>query len=105
MSTQRFLLPSDLARAGRALAQVGVETIAAEADLDADRVRAFELGVGMLAEDQNLRLRRALEGFGVVFVPEDDVHGYGVRQKFNTQKVQRLEGWENEGGPSAFDDI
>jgi len=105
MSTQRFLLPSDLARAGRALAQISVDTLASGAELEPQRLRAFEQGIGPLSVEENEALRRGLEEFGVVFLPEDDRHGYGVRQKYNTQKVERLEGWENEGGPAGEDDI
>lgn len=105
MTENQFLIPSDLARAGRALSQVSIDDVAQEAGLDAARAKAFERGVGSLSTEENLRLQTALETFGVVFLPEDDDAGYGARQKFNNRKVERIEGWENEGGPSGEDDI
>lgn len=104
MSIESLISP-DLARAGRALAQVSAAVIADAADLDRDQVREFEKRRRPLHDEQVQRLQAALEQFGVVFVPEDEDHGYGVRQKFNSQKVRQIERWEGEGGPVADDDI
>ncbi|MDO5494074.1 MAG: hypothetical protein Q4F53_10775 [Nesterenkonia sp.] len=104
MSTQSLISP-DLARAGRALAQVSAAVIADAADLERDQVREFEKRRRPLHDEQIRRLQAALERFGVVFIPEDDDHGYGVRQKFNSRKVRQIERWEGEGGPVGDDDI
>ncbi|MDO5499312.1 MAG: hypothetical protein Q4F67_06485 [Propionibacteriaceae bacterium] len=104
MSTQSSITP-DLARAGRALAQVSAAVIADAADLERDQVREFEQRRRPLHDEQIRRLQAALERFGVVFIPEDDDHGYGVRQKFNSRKVRQIERWEGEGGPVGDDDI
>jgi hypothetical protein len=106
-ATASPLITADLARAGRALAQVSVAVIAARTGLEAEDVRAFERGVQDLDEERNRVLRAGLEELGVEFLPADDEAGvgYGVRQKFNPRTVKRIENWENEGGPALEDDI
>ena len=106
-ATASPLITADLARAGRALAQVSVAVIAARTGLEAEDVRAFERGVQDLDEERNRVLRAGLEELGVEFLPADDEAGvgYGVRQKFNPRTVKRIENWENEGGPARDDDI
>lgn len=107
MNTSQPLIRADLARAGRALAQISPADLSELTGLDEERLRGFERGRLSLTADENLRVRRALEEFGVEFLRADDEagFGYGVRQKFNPRTVKRLENWENEGGPSAEDDI
>ncbi len=98
-------LTADLARAARALAQVSLACVAEHAKLTPERLSAFERHRIDLAAGERLRLRRALEDFGVAFISEDDHGGYGVRRKFTRTKVTRLESWENEGGPAYEDAI
>jgi len=98
-------LTPDLARAARALTQVSVATLADEAGLDPTAIRGFETGVHSLNPAENASLLRALEQFGADFIAEDEVSGYGVRQRYNTAKVRRFENWENEGGPVREDDV
>ena len=105
MDLAPLALTPDLARAARALAQVSAQTVATSSELTRAQVRDFERGRTTLDAATTERLRRALEGFGVVFIAEDPAFGAGVRKKFNSLKVRRLETWENEGGPSAEDDI
>lgn len=105
MDTAADALTHDLARAARALAQVSARAVANAAELTTQQVRDFEHGRTALDSDSTRRIRRALEGFGVIFIAEDDGFGAGVRKKFNSLKVRRIETWENEGGPSADDDI
>lgn len=105
MDASPALLTSDLARAGRALAQVSLADLGERAGLERERLRRFERGRLGLRDEENGRVRDALEEFGVEFLPEDDTAGYGVRQKFSSRKVRRLETWENEGGPALDDDI
>ena len=106
-ATASPLITADLARAGRALAQVSAAVLAARTGLEAEDVRAFERGVQDLDEERNRVLRAGLEELGVEFLPADDEAGvgYGVRQKFNPRTVKRIENWENEGGPALEDDI
>ena len=56
-ATASPLITADLARAGRALAQVSVAVIAARTGLEAEDVRAFERGVQDLDEERNRVLR------------------------------------------------
>src|SRR5699024_10731529 len=101
------LITADLARAARALAQVSLLDLAEHTGLDADLLREVERGLRSLTPAQEERLHLAFEEFGVELLPADDDAGvgHGVRQKFNPRTVKRLENWENEGGPSAEDDI
>ncbi|MEX3564756.1 hypothetical protein [Micrococcus endophyticus] len=98
-------LTSDVARAGRALAQVGVGAMAAAADLDKGQLRRFEKGLTDLEVDERLRLEKALRTFGVGLVPEDEHGGVGVRRVFTAEKSRRLQVMESEGGPAYHDDI
>lgn len=107
MATSIPPFTADLARAGRALAQVSLADLSEHTGITVERLRRFERGRRDLTADENQRLRLALEEFGVELLPadEDAGFGYGVRQKFNPRTVKRLENWENEGGPAAEDDI
>lgn len=100
-------LTGDLARAGRALAQISHFVVARQAGLDPDRFRSFERGTTDLEADELEAARHALEYYGVEFLPEsvDEGIGYGVRRKFNQRTAKRIENWENEGGPAYEDDI
>lgn len=105
MQSSEFLMTPDLARAARALAQVSAVYIAEHAHLEPETVQAFERHQGDLVAGEKLRLQQALEECGVLFLPEEEGTGYGVRRKFARTKVKRLETWENEGGPAYEDDI
>tara|TARA_R110002124_G_scaffold117983_4_gene275160 strand:- start:29750 stop:30067 length:318 start_codon:yes stop_codon:yes gene_type:complete len=105
MDTSVALLSPDLARAARALAQVSADAVANSSELTTQQIRDFEHGRIAFDRDTKRRLRRALEGFGVTFIAEDETSGAGVRKKFNSLKVRRLDNWENEGGTSAEDDF
>jgi hypothetical protein len=104
MQSSEFLT-ADLALAARALAQVSAAYVADRADLDLGRLQAFERGSGDLVVREKLRLQLALEDCGVVFIPEDAQSGYGVRHRFTRAKMNRLESWENEGGPTSEHDV
>ena len=95
----------DVARAGRALAQVSVRTLATTAGLEKEQLRRFEKGLADLRVDERLRLEKALLKYGVGLVPEDEFGGTGVRRIFTAEKSRRLEAMENEGGPAYEDDI
>lgn len=105
MAAHDFVIPADLARAARALTQVSYKYVAKTANLDPDKLRAYERGQGTFDAEEHAALRKALEKLGAVFIEEDAHGGYGVRQKFNAYRVTRIEVWEDEGGPAAEDDI
>lgn len=105
MTNSSRLIPADLARAARAIAQVPCKAIGRVAGLEKTQIRAFEKGNHELTPQQNARLRHALEHYGAHFIEEDDEGGYGVRRKYNSEKVGRLQAWEGEGGPAGEDDF
>lgn len=98
-------ITADQARAARALVQVSPAYLGSDAGMEGARVRDFEYGHIDLDEEENARLRKALEDLGAVFIDEDEQGGHGVRLKFNSGKVRVLERWENEGGPAYEDDV
>lgn len=105
MSTYYGPLTPNLARAGRAIAEVSAGTIAEAAGLASERVRAFETRGTTLPAEEAVRLKSALEEFGVVFIDDDENGGYGVRRKYSSSKTRQLKRWEGEGGPAYEDDI
>jgi hypothetical protein len=105
MQTSEFLIAGDLARAARVLAQVSGVYVAERARLDPGQLQAFERGGGDLVVGEKLRLQQALEECGVLFIPENAQAGYGVRRRFTRTKINRLENWENEGGPASEHDV
>ncbi len=99
------ILPADQARAGRALARISRDTLAEATGLTVEQIRRFEVRESSITDDENHRLRRALEDHGVEFFPDDDHGGYGVRRRFGTKTTGRIKNWEAEGGLVASDDI
>ncbi|WP_420734266.1 XRE family transcriptional regulator [Brevibacterium luteolum] len=98
--TGKVFLTSDLARAARAFTKVSAATIAEKAGLTREQVKEFESGRGHLSDDEKSRVRASLEFYGALFIPEDDVAGYGVRRRYAREKLMRLNNWESEGGYS-----
>jgi len=49
-------------------------------------------------------LANALEKAGAQFIPENG-GGVGVRLKFNRSETKRIANLENEGGPTASDEV
>ncbi|NUL60021.1 hypothetical protein F7P83_06480 [Brevibacterium luteolum] len=98
--TGKVFLTSDLARAARAFTKVSAATIAEKAGLTREQVKEFESGRGHLSDDEKSRMRASLEFYGALFIPEDDVAGYGVRRRYAREKLMRLNNWEDEGGYS-----
>jgi len=84
--------PDDLARTS------GV-TVQALARIEASG--AAELPPGAEAD----AIRRALEGYGAVFVAEGDGLGAGVRLKFSRQDARQISRLEGEGGIVRDDDV
>lgn len=93
-----FTLRGDLARAGRAFASVSILTIASDSGLSEDQIRDYEKGGDNLSEEEMVKLRKSLEKFGALFLPEADGYGYGVRRRHPREKLMRLSDWEDEGG-------
>lgn len=98
-------LTSDVARAGRALAQVRVGALADAAGLDKLQLRRYEKGLGELEVDERLKLEKALLKFGVALVAEDEYGGVGVRRVFSASTARRVQVMEGEGGPAYEVDL
>lgn len=92
-------------RAGRALIGWSVAALADATGLSAAEIEEFEAGTEMLDTDCQRAIRAALEGAGVLFLPELGGEGAGVRLKFPRQTVKRIQTWEGEGGTTGEDDI
>ena len=93
------------ARAARALVQWPRDHVARLAGLDAARLGAIEQGLAALEAPVAARLQNVLESGGAVFIPESDGRGVGVRLKFSGAVVRAIDGWEDEGGTPASDDV
>lgn len=91
-------------RAARALIDWSIDQLATASGLSVEQLAAFEAD-GTLDRAANAQAARALEEGGASFIAERRGRGVGVRLKFGRQLVKRLDIWENEGGPTAEDDI
>lgn len=81
--------------------------LAARAKVEPSDLRRLE-AKGNLANDlgENLvKICRALEELGAVFIDEKDGAGAGVRLKFSRSQTRAIDRWENEGGAAAEDDV
>lgn len=92
-------------RAGRALVGWSVADLAEATAIPAGRIEQFEAETLRPDADCQRAVRTALEGAGVLFLPEQGSAGVGVRLKFPRLTVKRLQTWEGEGGTTGEDDI
>ena len=99
-------LTGSLARAARALIEISADIVAADAGMTHDDLRSFERGTLTIEDQQADALRRVLEEYGAVLLPDGEGgYGYGVRLKFSRLASKRIDTWEGEGGPAAEDDV
>jgi hypothetical protein len=93
--------------AGRALAGVSLADLAAAARVPPSSLKRMESEGSALPEPAADReaVRRALEEFGVIFLPEENGDGAGVRLKFTRRDVKQLGRLEGEGGTVRDDDV
>jgi hypothetical protein len=91
--------------AGRILAELERDDLAATAGLPPQDAFAFEKGGASLPAADIDKLQRALEAYGVLFVPEDADGGVGVRLKFDHEQASQLSTWDSEGGVAVEDHI
>jgi len=93
--------------AARALTQISRAKLAARAGVDISALADLESRRVM--DDQPsmclLRVRKALEDLGAVFIPEQRGAGMGVRLKFGADQVRAIGRWEDEGGAAAEDEV
>lgn len=98
-------VPGRQIAAGRVLAGLDHAAVAAEAGVSVERLRKIEANLDGPSDPATLAaVRDALTRLGVQFLPEGR-WGLGVRLKFNRQQTRQIEGWENEGGAAADDEI
>jgi transcriptional regulator with XRE-family HTH domain len=93
--------------AARALTGINQGKLAARAKVEPSDLRRLE-AKGNLVNDlgENLvKICRALEELGAVFIDEKDGAGAGVRLKFSRSQTRAIDRWENEGGAAAEDDV
>ncbi|MEJ5019864.1 helix-turn-helix transcriptional regulator [Ochrobactrum vermis] len=91
-------------RAARALVEFSRERLAQLSGIDAQIIERFERKLGQPTDEQISGLADALEKAGAQFIPENG-GGAGVRLKFNRSETRRIANLENEGGPTASDDV
>lgn len=93
--------------AARALAGVSRADLAARAGVSLDTLRRMEASGSAFpaADDTREAVRRALEEFGAVFIPEGEGLGGGVRLKFTRLDARQISRLEGEGGPAGDDDV
>ena len=94
-----------LCKAARILARIDTATLADTSGMVAGMIERFEEGIVSLPEKDAMRLRRALETLGVVFIPDDGDGGAGVRLRFSAADSRSISRWEAEGGSAGDDDI
>lgn len=92
-------------RAGRALIGWSIADLSEAASIPASQIERFEAEALRPDADCQRAIRVALEEAGVVFLPEQDGVGAGIRLKFPSQTVKRIQTWEGEGGTTGEDDI
>jgi len=96
-----------LIAAARALAGISAKDLAFTSGVSVETLRQMEAGGGAQFQpgpDLDAVIR-ALETFGVIFIPESDGIGAGVRLKFLRQDVKQIGRLETEGGIVADDDV
>lgn len=93
--------------AARALTGISRSDLAAAAKLPLTTLRRMEASGSAFpnAGDRLQAVRKALEDFGAVFIPEGDGLGGGVRLKFTRLDVKQINRLESEGGPARSDDV
>lgn len=99
-------LSGRLVAAARALTAISHDDLARASGVKLEALKRLEAGGAALLPDRKSEmLRRALEGFGAVVIPEGDGLGAGVRLKFTRLDVKQIGRLEGEGGPARPDDV
>lgn len=91
--------------AARALTDVSRAMLADMSGISEALIRDFERKLAEPDEMVRAKLRQALETFGALFLFDDKQGGRGVRLRFNASEAARIDGLENEGGPTGEDDV
>lgn len=96
-----------LIAAARALTGVGQAQLASACGLSLSTLVQMEAGgsAPIQSVEDAEAVRRALEEFGAMFIPEGDGIGAGVRLKFLRQDAKQIGRLEGEGGIVGDDDV
>lgn len=96
-----------LIAAAQVLTGISVKDLATTSGVDVETLRQMEAsGSAWLEPGADLdAVKRALESFGAIFIPESEGFGAGVRLKFLRQDVRQIARLETEGGIVADDDV
>lgn len=96
-----------LIAAARALTGISAKDLATTSGVSIETLRQMEASGGAwLQPGADLdAVKRALETFGAIFIPESEGIGAGVRLKFLRQDVRQIGRLETEGGIVADDDV
>jgi hypothetical protein len=96
-----------LIAAARVLTGITQPVLADQAKVALDALKLMEADDAAIlpASEEVAAVRKALEHFGAVFIPDGNNMGAGVRLKFSRLDVKQIGRLENEGGPAADDDV
>lgn len=95
-----------LIAAARALAGVGTADLAAACGLTLERMATLEArgSARVRSEADIAAIKRGLDHYGVLIIPESANMGKGVRLKFTRSDVRQIARLEGEGGLIGSDD-
>ncbi|TKT79977.1 helix-turn-helix transcriptional regulator [Aquamicrobium sp. LC103] len=99
------MITGPICKAARAIVEVSRSKLAENSNVDGAVIEMFERGIDTPSDETIASLQAALEELGAIFIPEEGSNGAGVRLKFSRSVTKRLGNLENEGGPSAKDDV
>jgi len=105
--TDRPVITGRLIAAARALSGISRSTLADASGISVTTLTHLEASgsVPLQSRVDAVAVKRALEGFGVMFIAESDSIGAGVRLKFLRRDVKQIDRLENEGGIVGDDDV
>jgi len=101
------MISGRLIAAARSLTVVSLDDLASMAKISTEQLTRMEASDAALlpADATTDAVRRALEHFGAVFIPEGDGMGAGVRLKFSRLDARQISRLEGEGGAVGDDDV
>lgn len=98
-----MMISGALIRSARALVEVSRRKLSIRSGVAEADITKFENYSWPLSAASRNALKDALEGFGAVFIPENNGRGVGVRLKFSEMDSNQLARLEGEGGIAADD--
>jgi transcriptional regulator with XRE-family HTH domain len=105
--SDNLLITGRLLAAARVLIGISQTDLASASGISLSKVVQMEAGGGAPPQSKSdaETLSRTLENFGVMFVPESDGIGAGVRLRFLRLDVKQIGRLEDEGGIARDDDV